>query len=887
MKTQFFRKIYNVVALDTELRGSALKLYLVLNALADLKTRQVIIYIETLAEKTGISSRQVRRSLAVLIELGLVERVLRKSEHNPRMNLASLFIVHDIDAKRYGGSGDVSQICQQRQNCQHLRTKLSAPTNKDGRAKNIKKNKEDLKKENNNNTVENVILRDEKTLIGKSDSKIEAVLETEEKNISKTEKSIADAFNDVPDTFCDTINYLFKCTGRKKLYDSEVEILRKLSHKTELPRVKKLLEKLIDEAVERFIRKGRPLINVTINYLAKALENQLHSKKAQTDSQDNSKTQNKPLKSTENTATTKTETKQAEAKPEIKPELTMSVEEAEKAIADYAQDKKRIETLPTALLELFGKIQEKHNERAANSEQLTLEDYLHIRFPEAEDEELHRDYWGKVHEDYRDFPRAQLLEDAFKIDYACAICDDPHHCRLPIKYKQYRQSRPIAQMTPSKDFDGKFLEAYCNGCIKCKFPPVGKTKEDYDFEDRVRHSGLAVNQVNQTFDTFDHQNAAPEVVVAKAQAMLAAKNKSNLILAGKPGTGKSHLASAIALEAMKNGNKAIFKSLPELLDEICFAYQNNTDPYGLMIKYKTVKCLVLDDWGKEKTTDARLDYLFQIIDYRYRNGLQTILTTNAFNAEGLKNRWNADKIEPLVSRILENGQWVTICDSENYRLKNKSKPEVLEPKTQEKAASSEVSITSETKDSQKLQEPEIEVPEKTPSSVVPVVDSDKTENFSEPETSPKFATSVSPAPKIEPKLEPLARNRDRDRDRENSSYDEPRRISEIFSTASAEKKEEEEPTKSWQEISESAEYKAMSEAEKITKQWEFFRETPDYEKLTLFDKVAVQRGFFIRIEEAEKRGAQSAQQPTEQSGIVITVPVHDDGLDDDDNELNL
>ena len=130
MNTQFFRKFYNVVALDTELRGSALKLYLVLNALADLKTRQVIIYIETLAEKTGISSRQVRRSLAVLIELGLVERVLRKSEHNPRMNLASLFIVHDIDAKRYGGLGnlDVSQICQQRQNCQHLQTKLLAKT---------------------------------------------------------------------------------------------------------------------------------------------------------------------------------------------------------------------------------------------------------------------------------------------------------------------------------------------------------------------------------------------------------------------------------------------------------------------------------------------------------------------------------------------------------------------------------------------------------------------------------------------------------------------------------------------------------------------------------------------------------------------------------------
>ena len=232
-----------------------------------------------------------------------------------------------------------------------------------------------------------------------------------------------------------------------------------------------------------------------------------------------------------------------------------------------------------------------------------------------------------------------------------------------------RKNRPVAKMTVSKENGGKFLEAYCNGCIKCKHGHVGKTKEDYEFEDRVRHSGLAVRQVNQTFDAFDCQNADGEVIVAKAQAILAAKNESNLILAGKPGTGKSHLASAIALEAMKNGHQAIFKSLPELLDEICFAYQNNNDPYGLMVKYKNVPCLVLDDWGKEKTTDARMDYLFQIIDYRYRNGLQTVLTTNAFNADGLKNRWNADKIEPLVSRILENGQWATIYASENHRLK--------------------------------------------------------------------------------------------------------------------------------------------------------------------------------------------------------------------------
>ena len=95
--------------------------------------------------------------------------------------------------------------------------------------------------------------------------------------------------------------------------------------------------------------------------------------------------------------------------------------------------------MPLALLELFEKIQVKHNECADKFEQLTLEDYLHLSFHEAEGEELHRDYYGNIHENYDDFPREEMLKDAFKIDYACAVCNDPHNCKLPTRYKQNKK----------------------------------------------------------------------------------------------------------------------------------------------------------------------------------------------------------------------------------------------------------------------------------------------------------------------------------------------------------------------------------------------------------------------------------------------------------------
>ncbi|MBR2207715.1 MAG: ATP-binding protein, partial [Synergistaceae bacterium] len=732
MNIEVFRKSFNVITFDTELKkGSAFRLYAVLKAVADMKTCEATVSIKKLAEKMDCHRRTVQRNLNTLIDKGLVTRILRKSPYDPKMNLASHFIVHDIDAERYAvlRNVNVEQI-KQSQNCRPLVAIVPPPHGKNDAQ--IKDGiSEDSLKENNNNATENISSRNEKTFAekfnpesesGANTSESEDILGAKEKSTNDSQTTVNAFKNNIPDVFDETVSYLFQHTGRKKLCDSEIAILRKLSQKTELPKIKELIVRLIDESVERFTRKGRNLNSVTFCYIAKVLESRLNAKKAQTASQEkDGKAKNKAPKSRKSSVAPKN------SEPEIKPELIMPVKEAEKVIADYAQGKTQTESLPTAMLELFGKIRAEHDER---SEQLTLEDYLRLKFPEAEDEELRRDYYGNVHENYGDFPRAYLLEDAFKIDYACATCDDPHNCKLPIKYRQNRKNRPTVKMTASKEDGGKFLEVYCNGCIKCKHGHVGKTKEDYEFEDRVRHSGLAVRQVNQTFDAFDCQNADGEVIVAKAQAILAAKNKSNLILAGKPGTGKSHLASAIALEAMKNGHQAIFKSLPELLDEICFAYQNNNDPYGLMVKYKNVPCLVLDDWGKEKTTDARMDYLFQIIDYRYRNGLQTVLTTNAFNADGLKNRWNADKIEPLVSRILENGQWATIYASENHRLKKSPKPEAIEPNTQEDIVSSEVPVTHEAQDSQEHHG--TAVAEKTPSAVVPVADFDKAENFSEP-----------------------------------------------------------------------------------------------------------------------------------------------------------
>ena len=128
-----------------------------------------------------------------------------------------------------------------------------------------------------------------------------------------------------------------------------------------------------------------------------------------------------------------------------------------------------------------------------------------------------------------------------------------------------------------------------------------------------------------------------------------------------------HLAVAIAMNVMNKGQQAIFRLVSTMIDELREANFNG-DYYGLMRRFSEVSCLVLDDLGKERDTDAGREYLYLIIDYRYCHKLQTIVTTNALTIEELARWGRAEYIQPMISRLLERGSWVTIANSSDYRL---------------------------------------------------------------------------------------------------------------------------------------------------------------------------------------------------------------------------
>jgi DNA replication protein DnaC len=144
-----------------------------------------------------------------------------------------------------------------------------------------------------------------------------------------------------------------------------------------------------------------------------------------------------------------------------------------------------------------------------------------------------------------------------------------------------------------------------------------------------------------------------------------------LYIEGTNGTGKTHLAAAIALKLIQQGVPVVCKTSIELLDDIKKAFDNTQiSEYEVLKVYKQVDLLIIDDLGKEQCTDWSMSTLYSILNDRYEDMKPTIITTN-FNEDTLiKNLtpkgYDNTKVVAIISRLREVSTVITMA-WEDYR----------------------------------------------------------------------------------------------------------------------------------------------------------------------------------------------------------------------------
>ena len=135
---------------------------------------------------------------------------------------------------------------------------------------------------------------------------------------------------------------------------------------------------------------------------------------------------------------------------------------------------------------------------------------------------------------------------------------------------------------------------------------------------------------------------------------------------GPPGTGKSHLAVAIGLEAVKAGKSVYFGTLAELVTGLSRAEREGRLRERLRF-YARNALLIIDEIGYLPLQSGGANLFFQLINARYERGAM-ILTSNRGFAEWGEVFGDAVVATALLDRLLHHAVVIQI-DGSSYRLR--------------------------------------------------------------------------------------------------------------------------------------------------------------------------------------------------------------------------
>lgn len=189
-------------------------------------------------------------------------------------------------------------------------------------------------------------------------------------------------------------------------------------------------------------------------------------------------------------------------------------------------------------------------------------------------------------------------------------------------------------------------------------------------EARLNKSGIPQRYRSKDFASYiansDKQERALSIAMEFASNFKDhSKAGTVVVFSGLPGTGKSHLATAIGQEVMKS-KTVLYTSAIDAVRMIRDTWRRDSakTESQVLSELSTIDLLILDEVGVQYGTEAEQVSLFDIIDKRYRDLMPMILLTN-LNTGGMKS-FLGDR---SYDRLREGGIWVTF-DWESQRSKS-------------------------------------------------------------------------------------------------------------------------------------------------------------------------------------------------------------------------